>query len=114
MNFVKENYKGILLCLIISIPCWFLGQTFEVIGGPVFAILAGMVITLFIKEKGSLQTGITFTSKKILQYAVILLGFGLNLSTIAQVGAQSLPIIVSTITTSLVISFVLCKVMHIP
>ena len=114
MNFVKENYKGILLCLIISIPCWFLGQTFEVIGGPVFAILAGMVITLFIKEKGSLQTGITFTSRKILQYAVILLGFGLNLSTIAQVGAQSLPIIVSTITTSLVISFVLCKVMHIP
>lgn len=114
MNFVKENYKGILLCLIISIPCWLLGQTFEVIGGPVFAILAGMVITLFIKEKGSLQTGITFTSKKILQYAVILLGFGLNLSTIAQVGAQSLPIIISTITTSLVIAFILCKIMHIP
>ncbi len=114
MEFIKKNIKGILLCLIISIPCWFLGKKFEVIGGPVFAILAGMIITLFIKEKGELQAGITFTSKKILQYAVILLGFGLNLSTIAKVGSQSLPIILSTITTSLVIAFILCKIMHIP
>lgn len=58
--------------------------------------------------------GIKYTSKKILQYAVILLGFGLNLGEIAKVGASSLPIIVSTITPSLVISFVLCRVMHIP
>ncbi len=113
-DFILKSWKGLLLCLIIAVPCWFLGQTFEVIGGPVFAILAGMIITLFIKDKRNLQTGITFTSKKILQYAVILLGFGLNLSTIAQVGAQSLPIIISTITTSLVIAFVLCKLMRIP
>lgn len=114
MEFIKKNIKGILLCLIISVPCWFLGKKFEVIGGPVFAILAGMIITLFLKEKGELQTGITFTSKKILQYAVILLGFGLNLSTIAKVGSQSLPIILSTITISLVIAFIICKIMHIP
>lgn len=114
MKFIKNNIKGILLCLIISIPCWFLGKKFEIIGGPVFAILAGMIITIFIKEKGGLQTGITFTSKKILQYAVILLGFGLNLNTIARVGAQSLPIILSTITTSLIIAFFLCKILHIP
>ncbi len=114
MDFIRKNYKGILLCLVISIPSWFLGKTFEVIGGPVFAILIGMIITLFFKDKGSFQCGITFTSKKILQYAVILLGFGLNLSTIAQVGVQSLPVIVSTITISLVISYILCKVMHIP
>lgn len=114
LEFIKNNIKGILLCLVISVPCWFLGKQFEVIGGPVFAILAGMIITLFIKEKGELQTGITFTSKKILQYAVILLGFGLNLSTIAKVGSQSLPIILSTIATSLIIAFILCKLLHIP
>lgn len=114
MKFIKNNIKGILLCLIISIPCWFLGKKFEIIGGPVFAILAGMIITIFIKEKGGLQKGITFTSKRILQYAVILLGFGLNLNTIARVGAQSLPIILSTITTSLIIAFFLCKILHIP
>lgn len=73
-----------------------------------------MIVTCFIKDKKTLQPGITFTSKKILQYAVILLGFGLNLSVIAKTGLQSLPIIIATISTSLIISFVLCKCMHIP
>ena len=58
--------------------------------------------------------GIAFTSKKILQYAVILLGFGMNLSVVLETGRQSLPIILATITTSLVIAYILHRVMHIP
>ena len=48
MNFIKKNGSGLLLCLIIAIPSWFLGQAVPVIGGPVFAILTGMVITLIL------------------------------------------------------------------
>lgn len=114
MNFIKTNWKGFLLCLIIAIPSWILGKQFPIIGGPVIAILLGMIITLFIKDKSSFEAGIKFTSKKILQYAVILLGFGLNLNVILETGRQSLPIILATITTSLVISYILCRVMHIP
>ena len=50
----------------------------------------------------------------MLQYAVILLGFGMNLSVILQTGKQSLPIILVTITTSLVIAWALHKLLHIP
>ena len=114
MTDLKKKLSGILLCLIIAIPASYLGGRFPVIGGPVIAIIAGMIITQFIKDKSKLQPGITFTSKKILQYAVILLGFGLNLSVILETGLQSLPIILSTITVSLVIAFILCKVMKMP
>ena len=114
MDFIKKNGAGLLLCLCIAIPAWLLGQAVPVVGGPVFSILIGMVLTLFWKNKTKVQPGIGFTSKKVLQYAVILLGFGLNLSEIAKVGAQSLPIIVSTIGTSLIVSFVLCKAMKVP
>lgn len=114
MDFIKKNGAGMLLCLCIAIPAWLLGQAVPVVGGPVFSILIGMVLTLFWKNKTKVQPGIGFTSKKVLQYAVILLGFGLNLSEIAKVGAQSLPIIVSTISTSLIVSFVLCKAMKVP
>ena len=38
----------------------------------------------------------------------------MNLSQILSKGAQSLPIIVATISTSLVIAFVLCRVMNVP
>lgn len=114
MNFIKKNWQGFLLCLVIAIPSWLLGKKFPIIGGPVIAILAGMIITLFIKDKSAFESGIKFTSKKILQYAVILLGFGLNLNVILETGKQSLPIILATISTSLIIAYVLHKVMHIP
>lgn len=112
----KGMWKGVLFCLIVAVPAWLLGKRFEVVGGPVFAILIGMVLALAVPARAvePLQRGVKFTSKKILQYAVILLGFGLNLAQIAQVGATSLPIIVSTITTSLVVAFVLCRALKIP
>ena len=114
MEFLKKAGPGMLLCLVLAVPSWLLGRAFPVIGGPVIAILLGMVVSLVLKDRTRYQSGIAFTSKKILQCAVILLGFGLNLSEIAKVGSQSLPIICTTITVSLVIAFLLRKWMKIP
>lgn len=117
MNFMKTKLKGLLLCLSIAIPSWFLGKTFPIIGGAVIAILLGMIVSLFVSDKQKQEhfsAGITFTSKKVLQWAVILLGFGLNLTVIFETGKQSLPIIVCTIATSLLVTFALHKILHIP
>ena len=119
MELVKDFgklWRGALFALVIAVPAWLLGKRFEVVGGPVFAILIGMALALVVPdEKGApLAAGVKFTSKKVLQWAVILLGFGLNLAQIAQVGMTSLPIIVSTITTSLIVSYVLCRALNIP
>lgn len=117
MFFLQKAWKGILLCLIIAVPSWLLVKyisVLEVIGAPVIAIIAGMILGVVLKDKTQFVQGITFTSKKILQYAVILLGFGLNLTTISKVGATSMPIIISTITTSLVVAFVMHKLLKVP
>lgn len=45
-NIVRERWKGVLFCLIIAIPATLLGKQIEVVGGPVFAILFGMVLAL--------------------------------------------------------------------
>ena len=42
------------------------------------------------------------------------MGFGLNLSVVLQTGRQSLPIIICTISTALIIAFILHKLMKIP
>lgn len=114
MKSLPEKIPGLIICLVIAVPSWFLGKRFPIIGGPVIAILIGMVIALLLKKRAAFESGIKFTSKKILQWAVVLLGFGLNLNVILQTGAQSLPIIAVTIGTALVLSFLLCKIMHIP
>lgn len=109
MEWIKKNTPGILLCLAIAIPSWFIGTAFPIIGGAVIAILAGMILTLIIKNKTALDAGIKFTSKKVLQWAVILLGFGMDLNVVLETGKQSLPIIICTIGISLIMAFLINK-----
>ena len=114
MEAFKKIAPGLLLCLVLAIPSWLLGKAFPVVGGPVFAIVLGMIVSMLLRDRSRYQGGIAFTSKKILQYAVILLGFGLNLSQVAKVGAQSLPIICVTISISLLMAFFLRKALSMP
>ncbi len=113
---IKPRVAGVALCAIIAVPATLLGRRFEVIGGPVFSILLGMVLALLVKgaRRAPLDAGIAYTSKTVLQAAVVLLGFGLNLAQIARVGATSLPIILSTITTSLVVAYVMSRALKVP
>ena len=112
-----KNYArlapGILFCLVVAVAAWIAGQLCNIVGGPVFAILFGMAISMLMKDKKRLHAGIGFTSKKVLQYAVILLGFGMNLFVVLETGKRSLPIIISTILSSLIVSFILQKALHI-
>ena len=59
MNFLQKNWKGILVCLVMAVPCWLLGQKFPIVGGPVFGILAGMIVTLLWRDKTAAQPGIS-------------------------------------------------------
>ncbi|HEP1434983.1 hypothetical membrane spanning protein [Streptococcus pyogenes] len=104
-----RKLPGLLLCLLLALPAWYLGRLFPIIGAPVFAILLGMLLALFYEHRDKTKEGISFTSKYILQTAVVLLGFGLNLTQVMAVGMQSLPIIISTIATALLVAYGLQK-----
>lgn len=117
---MKDKIFGILLCTIIAGVATVLSKlqigsfSLEIIGAPVFAILLGMLITMCkptLADSKPLKDGIKFTSKKILQWAVIILGFSMNLGTIAKMGSQSLPVIISTISTSLIVAFLMMKLL---
>lgn len=114
MTLISKNWRGILFCLAMAIPSYLLGNQFPIIGGPVIAIVSGMILAIFIKNRKPLNDGVKYTSKKILQYAVILLGFGMNLEVVLQTGKQSLPIIICTIATSLIIAYILHRALTIP
>jgi uncharacterized integral membrane protein (TIGR00698 family) len=114
MQGLKHNLPGILACLAIAVPSWLAGRAVPVVGGAVFAILAGMVVTLLWTRKGGAERGIKWTSKYVLQAAVVLLGFGMDLAVIARTGAESLPIIACTITTALLVAWALHHALRIP
>ena len=107
---LKEKLPGILLCLTIALLAWYaveLVPTLEIMGAPVMAVLLGMLLSLVLGSQVRFKSGISFTTKKILQLAVVLLGFGLNLSTVGKIGRSSLPVILATISTSLIVAFIM-------
>ena len=112
MKFEKKMVIGILTCFIIAVPAWLLGKAIPIIGGPVFGILFGMILA-FIKRPEKLESGIKYTSKAILQYSIILLGFEMNLFNVIKVGGQSLLVMVFTLSSSFITAYLVGKAMKI-
>lgn len=114
MKWIKEHYLGILLSLIIAIIAYFLGNKFPIVGGSVFGIVIGILINnIFGKPKQTI-TGITFTSKKILQWAIIVLGSGLSLTQVWRTGLSSFSVMMFTLAAAFITAYGIGKLMNIP
>ena len=71
----------------------------ELIGASVIALFLGMLVNRFYAPNAATAPGIKFTSKKILKFAIILLGASLNLTTVLTVGRFSLTVMLFTLAT---------------
>lgn len=90
--------------VVVAIAIAFVSQCIEsflpihLIGASVIALFIGMILhTLF--DTSMLKDGLRFTSKKILKFAIILLGASLNIQTILTVGSMSLSVMIFTLLT---------------
>ncbi len=92
---------GILLSVAIAfVACWIENLLpIHLIGGAVIAMFIGMIINYFLGDCKIFASGLKFTSKKILKFAIILLGLSLNVTTILQVGKMSLTVMIFTLAT---------------
>jgi len=119
MKNFRENAPGTAICIAVAAGATIIVNLvpgLEIMGAPVLGIILGMILGATVKpgSRSEIKPGIAFTSKKILQWAVVLLGFGLNLATVGKVGATSLPIIISTIATSLITAYIVFKLFKVP
>ena len=105
MNQTVKKYTNMLPGFILVITIAFVARFLEgllpvhLIGASVIALFLGMIINHFKRPGEVLAPGIRFTSKKILKFAIILLGASLNIATILNVGKFSLTVMVFTLFT---------------
>ena len=114
----KNNLlPGCLLCLLVGAAAWamsnYIPTVGKLVGGPVFAILSGMILA-FWKRPSGMEAGITFCSKKILQYSIIFIGFGMNIRNVLAAGEQSLAVMLCTIAASLLTALLMGRVLKVP
>ena len=98
---VIKVFPGIILSVCIALlACWLESLLpIHLIGSAVIAMFLGMLINHYIKNTKVFSSGLKFTSKKILKFAIILLGLSLNITTILDVGRMSLTVMVFTLLT---------------
>jgi uncharacterized integral membrane protein (TIGR00698 family) len=77
-----------------------------VVGAPVFAVLGGIAIAVVRKPPARCRPGLTFTSKKMLQGSIVLMGLGLSLGQVLSTGARSMPVLLGTLAAALVMACV--------
>lgn len=100
MNKIKKIAPGVLVSLLIAFGAQFLEGLLPIhlIGASVIALFIGMIINSFV-DISVLKDGLKFTSKKILKFAIILLGASLSIQTILTVGSLSLAVMCFTLLT---------------
>ena len=101
MKNAKKLIPGAAIALVIAVAAKFLESLEEsaglhFIGASVIAMFIGMIVNAFYKPNSVTAPGIKFTSKKILKFAIILLGASLNIRTVLTVGRFSLTVMVFT------------------
>ncbi len=112
-GFIREYGAGILIALVIAVLAYSLGRLIPVVGGPVFGITLGILTTSVWKLPAVAQKGIKFTSKYILQLAVVLLGFDINAASVIRVGQQSLLVIFLTLSAAFLTAFFVGRLLQI-
>lgn len=78
-----------------------IGAFVPMLGSAIPAVVMGVVIAAVRRPGTRLAPGITYSSKFVLQFAVVLLGAQLSLTSIAVVGLESLPVMLSSLTVCL-------------
>ena len=91
---------GFFISVVIALLAKFLESLLpiHVIGASVIALFLGMIVNSFYRPD-YLKAGIKFTSKKVLKFAIILLGASLSVNVILNVGKLSLVVMVFTLLT---------------
>lgn len=97
---MMDTLPGLFIALVIAAIAYYLGRLLPVVGGPVFGITLGILVATLWKVPLSFGKGLKFTSKYILQMAVILLGFEMNMASVIKVGQQSVWVIFLTLTAA--------------
>lgn len=108
MEMLRTRIPGIILAAVLAMPAWLIGNAVPIVGSPIIGIVLGLLLA-FWRRPEWLQEGLSFTGKKILQYSIVLMGFGLNLLNVVHVGGQTLELMIFTLTASFLTAFFVGK-----
>ncbi len=106
----REVGPGVLLCVVLACVGVVVGTVVPVIGSVIPALVLGVGTAAFRTPHARLRPGIVYSGRFLLQCAVVLLGAKLSVDVVLDVGAASLPVMLSSLGICLLGAWVLGRV----
>lgn len=102
MNNSLDYIKGFFLSVFVAVMGIIISRYIpkNLISASVFALLIGMMLNPKISGIGGFDKGLKFVSKRVLKISIILMGFNLNITEVANVGKYSLFVMSFTLFTA--------------
>ncbi len=115
----RARVPGLALAVALALVATAIGTAAPVVGGPVSGVVLGVLVGVLVRRRAdaaavaALSPGLKLASKLVLQVAVVLLGARLSLAQVAQVGLDSLPVMLGTVLVCLVAAAALGRLLGI-
>ncbi len=97
----RSSAPGLALAIALAVGATVLGHTFRLVGAPVFALVSGVLVTLFAGRRAALEPGVSVAASSVLKGSIVALGTGLSLTEVVATGRASRPILLGTLTIAL-------------
>ncbi|WP_457567523.1 YeiH family protein [Desulfurobacterium sp.] len=108
---MRGVFKGIIACVVVALFSLFLGRIFPSPGADTFAILFGILAGNTVAREDSFQPGIKFSEQKILALAIALLGVGLNMHALIEIGFKGAVMIVILVSFVVVVNYLIGRLL---
>ncbi len=107
INWWREHYAGLLVCVLIALAATFLAEHY---GGPqlLYALLIGLSLH-FMMKNAQVKPGVDFCGRTVLRLGVALLGARITLSQVAQLGVGSAVLIIGAVALTVLSGVVLAR-----
>ncbi len=106
-SLLRSVSPGLLLAVAIGLLAFLLGHWVPLIGGPVFGIVLGLLARNLFSPGERFDPGIRFGGQQVLQWSIVMLGFGLSLSQVASTGLESLWVTLVTMSMAFLAAWLL-------
>ncbi len=115
MNHLKKHFSGIALSGGIAVIAYIISLFLPagILGGTLIALILGMLLNPLVCRHEVYDSGINWTSKKILRVGIILAGITLSFPQVIKTGKYALILMVFTLVTSFGVGYICMKVFKI-
>lgn len=115
MSHAKKYLSGIILSGVIAAAAYTISLFLpaDILGGTLIALIIGMLLNPLVCRYKVFDSGINWTSKKILRAGIIIAGITLSFPQLIKAGKYALILMVFTLATSFGVGYVCKKIFKI-